>query len=46
VLIEVALFERSVFFAAPEELSMNSYGLRLSIRITIELLGFRGADYE
>jgi hypothetical protein len=27
-LFEVALFEESVFFAAPEELSMNSYGLR------------------
>jgi hypothetical protein len=46
VLIEVALFERSVFFAAPEELSMNSYGLRPLLRISIELLGSRGAVYE
>jgi hypothetical protein len=45
-LFEVALFEVSVFFAAPEEPSMNRYGLRPSIRIGIELLGSRGAVYE
>jgi hypothetical protein len=45
-LFEVALFEVSVFFAAPEEPAMNSYGLRPSIRIGIVLLGSRGAGYE
>jgi hypothetical protein len=45
-LFEVAHFEESVFFAAPEEPSMNRYGLRPSIRIGIVLLGSRGADYE
>jgi hypothetical protein len=44
--IEVALFEVSVFFAAPEELAMNRYGLRPSIRIGIVILGSRGAGYE
>jgi hypothetical protein len=45
-LFEVALFEVSVFFAAPEEPSMNSYGLRPFIRIGIVLLSSRGAVYE
>jgi hypothetical protein len=44
--IEVAHLGESVFFAAPEEPSMNRYGLRPSIRIGIELLGSRGAVYE
>jgi hypothetical protein len=43
---EVAIFEVSIFFAAPEEPSMNSYGLRPSIKIGIALLGSRGAVYE
>jgi hypothetical protein len=45
-LFEVAHLDESVFFAAPEEPTMNSYGLRPSIRRGIELLGSRGAGYE
>jgi hypothetical protein len=45
-LIEVAILDKTVYFAAPEEPSMNRYGLRPSIRIGIVLLGSRGAVYE
>jgi hypothetical protein len=45
-LIEVAHLDESVFFAAPEEPAMNSYGLWPSIRIGIVILGSRGAGYE
>jgi hypothetical protein len=46
VSFEVSLLDESVFFAAPEEPSMNRYGLRPLIRMGIVLLGSGGAVYE